>query len=99
MPTSGCALAPRLNRRVGVRRAVLWRDEAAVEGVGSEQFQVHVREAGEDRSPSRFAQDLRENDEPQPVRSAVVRPPRWGVYVACVMSGVAYPYRGRPVVR
>jgi hypothetical protein len=48
--------------------------------------------------PSRFAQDLRENDEPQPVQSAVVRLPRWGVYVACVMSGVAYPYCGRPVV-
>jgi hypothetical protein len=50
-------------------------------------------------SPSRFGQDLRENDEPQPVRSTVVRPPRWGVYVACVMSGVAYPYFGRPAVR
>jgi hypothetical protein len=50
-------------------------------------------------SPSRFAQDLRENDELQPVRSAVVRPPRWGVYVAYVMSGVAYPYCGRPAVR
>jgi len=54
MPTSGCALAPRLSRRVGFRRAVLWHDEAAVEGVGSEQLQFHVREAGEDRFPSRF---------------------------------------------
>ena len=36
------------------------------------------------------------NTRPKPVRSAVVRPPRWGVYVACVMSGVAYPYCHRP---
>jgi putative transposase len=56
----GSALAP-LSPSVGVRGTVLERDEAAVEDAGFDQFQVDVREAGEDRLPSRFAEDLREH--------------------------------------
>ena len=47
----------------GVRGTVLERDEAAVEDIGSEQFQVDVGEAGEGRLPPRIAEDLREHDE------------------------------------
>jgi hypothetical protein len=56
----GSTLAP-LSPSVGVRGTVLERDEAAVEDAGFDQFQVDVREAGEDRLPSRFAEDLREH--------------------------------------
>jgi hypothetical protein len=50
----------------GVRGALLERNEAAVEDVGSDQFQVDVGEAGECRLPPRIAEDLREHDEPRP---------------------------------
>jgi hypothetical protein len=51
----------------GVRGAVLERDEAAIEDVGSDQFQVDVGEVGAGRLPPRIAEDLREHDEPETV--------------------------------
>jgi hypothetical protein len=51
----------------GVRGAVLEREEAAVEDVGSDQFQADVGEAGEGRLSPRIAEDLREHDQPETV--------------------------------